>query len=127
LSEYVLDASALIALVNGEKGAEKVRPLLPQAVIGAVNLCETVQVLRRGGLPMEAVIATLKPLLSTSIPLDESLAYRAASIHEHTRDVGLSFGDCACLALADQRKAPAVTAERAWDEAAVGVKLVKIR
>jgi hypothetical protein len=46
LTEYVLDASALIALVNKERGADKVRPLMPHAVMCAVNYCETIQRLR---------------------------------------------------------------------------------
>jgi ribonuclease VapC len=127
LRECVLDASALIALVNQERGAEKVRPLMPHAVISAVNFCETIQVLRRGGMPVEAVTAALTPLVSTPIPFDASLAYVAASIHERTREHGLSFGDCACLALALSRKMPAITAEREWDKFDVGVEVIKIR
>src|SRR6185437_9405749 len=73
LPEYVLDASALIALVNQEPGAEKVQPLMPHAVISAVNLCETIQRLRRGGMPLEAVTLALTPLVSTAVPFDESL------------------------------------------------------
>jgi PIN domain nuclease of toxin-antitoxin system len=128
LSEYVLDASALIALVNKEPGADKVRPMMPHAVISAVNFCETVQRLRRGGgMPLEAVTAALTPLISRPIPFDESLAYIAASIHERTRANGLSFGDCACLALALSRGAPAVTTEEEWLKCEVGVKVIKIR
>src|SRR4051794_17296589 len=103
LPEVVLDASALIALVNNEPGGEKVRPVMPHAIISAVNFCETVQRLRRGGLPLEAVTAALTPLVPEPVPFDSTLAYIAASIHEKTRASGLSFGDCACLALALSR------------------------
>jgi len=128
LPEVVLDASALIALVNNEPGGEKVRPVLRQSIIGAVNFCETVQGLRRSGLPLEAVTAALTPLVPDPIPFDGELAYIAASIHEKTRNSGLSFGDCACLALALSRNLPAVTAERkAWDKVDVGVRIIKIR
>ncbi|MGH7173847.1 MAG: type II toxin-antitoxin system VapC family toxin [Gemmataceae bacterium] len=127
MPEYVLDASALIALVNEEPGANKVRPLMPHSVISAVNLCETIQRLRRGGIPLEAVTLALSPLLSPPIPFDGELAYIAASIHEQTRDYGLSFGDCSCLALALSLKVPAVTAERAWDKFDIGVRVIKIR
>lgn len=128
MSEFVLDASALIALVNKEKGADKVWPMIPNAIIGAVNFCETVQRLRRGGMPLEAITLALTPLISEPVQFDGSLAYVAASIHEQTRAAGLSFGDCACLALALSRKLPAVTAEReAWDKVDVGVKIIKIR
>jgi PIN domain nuclease of toxin-antitoxin system len=123
----VLDASALLALVHREPGADRVRPLLPQAVMSAVNFCETVQRLRRGGMPLEVVQAALTPLVPVPVPFDASLAYIAASVHERTREQGLSFGDCACLALALSRNLPAVTAERAWDQCDVGVKIIRIR
>jgi len=127
LSEYVLDASALIALVNQERGGDKVQPLMPHAVISAVNFCETLQCLRRGGMPLESVTLALNPLVSLPIPFDESLAYVTASIHERTRDHGLSFGDCACLALAMSRKVPAVTAEQEWKKVDIGVEIINIR
>jgi ribonuclease VapC len=127
LSDYVLDASALIALVNQERGGEKVRPLMPDGVISAVNFCETLQVLRRGGMPVESVTLALTPLVSQPIPFDASLAYVAASIHERTRDHGLSFGDCACLALAMSRKVAAVTAEKEWKNVDIGIEIITIR
>jgi hypothetical protein len=37
---YVLDASALMRLVNGEPGAERVAVALPRSVISAANLAE---------------------------------------------------------------------------------------
>lgn len=128
MSNVVLDASALIALVNKEPGGDKVRPVMPSAIMGAVNFCETIQRLRRGGMPLEAVTAALTPLVTDPVPFDSTLAYIAASIHEQTRAAGLSFGDCACLALALSRNLPAMTAERdAWDKVDVGVKIIKIR
>ncbi len=127
MPECVLDASAFIALVNQEPGAEKVKPLLPQAVIGAVNYCETIQRLRRGGMPEEEVRLVLAPLVPTPVPFDEGLAYLAASVYDRTRAFGLSFGDCACLGLALSRNMPAVTAEREWDKVDVGVKIIRIR
>ena len=127
MSECVLDASALLALVQEEPGADKVKTLMPHAVISAVNFCETVQRLRRGGMPLEAVTLALTPLLSRPIPFDESQAYIAASVHDRTRNLGLSFGDCACLGLALALKLPAVTAEREWAKADIGVRIIKIR
>jgi ribonuclease VapC len=127
LSEVILDASALLALVKKELGGEKVRPLLREALISAVNFCETVQRLRRGDMPIEEITAALVPLVSRPVPFDETQAYIAASIHEKTRPAGLSFGDCACLALALSRGSPAVTAEREWDKVDVGVRVIRIR
>jgi PIN domain nuclease of toxin-antitoxin system len=78
-------------------------------------------------MPLEPVTVALTPLVAPPIPFDEPPAYVTASIHERTRGQGLSFGDCACLALALSRNVPAVTAERKWDEFDVGVQVIKIR
>ncbi|WP_422927465.1 type II toxin-antitoxin system VapC family toxin [Singulisphaera sp. PoT] len=127
MPEVVLDASALLALIQAESGSEKVRPLLTHAVISAVNFCETVQRLRRGGMPLEAVTRILSPLVPEPVAFDREAAYVAASLHEKTRGQGISFGDCACLALALMRAVPAVTAERKWDLCDVGVQVIQIR
>lgn len=127
LSKTVLDASALLALVQKEPGAEKVRPLIPHAMISAVNYCETVQRLRRGGMPIESVTMMLTSLVPEPVVFDRQTAYVAASIHEQTRGQGLSFGDCACLALAMMRGVPAVTAERKWEQCNLGVPVIRIR
>jgi PIN domain nuclease of toxin-antitoxin system len=127
VTEVVLDASALLALINGEAGADRVRPLMAQSVISAVNLCETVHRLRRRGVPVETVTATLASLVSATIPFDESMAYVAASIHERTREQGISLADCACLTLALCRGVPAVTTEKTWEACDVGVKVIRIR
>lgn len=127
LTEYVLDASALLALINDEPGADKVRPLMAKSIISAVNFCETVHKLRRRGLPVETVRATLMPLVPSPVPFDEPMAYVAAAIHEKTRGQGISLGDCACLALALSRNVPAITTEKTWEACDVGVRVIRIR
>jgi PIN domain nuclease of toxin-antitoxin system len=127
LTEVVLDASALLALIQGETGADKVRPMIPHAMISAVNFCETVQRLRRGGMPIEVVTMMLTPLVPEPVAFDRETALVAASIHEKTRGQGISLGDCACLALAMMRGVPAVTAERKWDKCELDVKVIQIR
>jgi ribonuclease VapC len=127
LSDVVLDASALLALIQKEPGAEKVASLMPRAVISALNFCETVQRLRRGGVPLESVTMILTPLVPEPVAFDKATAFVAASVHEKTRGQGISFGDCACLALALMRGVPAVTAERKWDKCDVEVEVIRIR
>lgn len=127
MTETVLDASALLALVQKEPGADRVKPLIPNAMMSAVNFCETVQRLRRGGMPIEAVTLMLSPLVPEPVAFDLQAAYVAASMHEKTRGQGLSLADCACLALAAIRGVPAVTAERKWDQCDIGVQVIRIR
>jgi PIN domain nuclease of toxin-antitoxin system len=57
-------------------------------------------------------------------------ALRAGALRPITKPFGLSLGDRACLALAHQRGAFVITAERHWDErveAAAGVSIERIR
>jgi ribonuclease VapC len=127
LTEVVLDASALLALINEEPGADKVWPLMAESIMSTVNFCETVYKLKRRGLPVETIKATLTPLVPSPVPFDEPMAYVAASIHEKTRGQGISLADCACLALALCRNVPAVTTEKKWEECDVGVEIIRIR
>jgi PIN domain nuclease of toxin-antitoxin system len=42
VAEVVLDASALLAFLQREPGLDRVRAVLPEAVIGSVNFAEVV-------------------------------------------------------------------------------------
>ena len=59
---FVLDASVLLCLMNGERGAARVADALPLASISAVNLAEVVAKLRDRGLSaVEAGMETRGP------------------------------------------------------------------
>ncbi len=90
MSEVVLDASALLALVQKETDVETVIPLMPHAVMSAVNFCDTVQRLRRGSMPLESVTMVLTSLVPEPVAFDRATAYVAASLHEKTREQGIS-------------------------------------
>jgi ribonuclease VapC len=70
VSDYVLDASALLALVHGEQGAERVRAALGQAVISAINLAEVVGCLSERGGPARDIRRGLDRLHLTVLPVD---------------------------------------------------------
>jgi PIN domain nuclease of toxin-antitoxin system len=127
VTDSVLDASALIAFLLSEPGADKVRPLLPTAIISAVNLAETYGKLVQYGKRLEDTAALIGRLRLRVIPFDAQQARIAASMWGTTRVVGLSLGDRSCLALALSLGLPAVTAERRWGECDLGVRLVLIR
>ncbi len=55
MDETAIDASALLALLNEEPGADVVAQALPGAVISAVNLSEVVAKLSQAGMPEDAV------------------------------------------------------------------------
>jgi ribonuclease VapC len=127
VSDHVLDASALLALLNAEEGAAIVGDLLPQAVISAVNLAEVVTRLSAIGMPEHEIRPALALLGLETIPFDEGQAFQAGLLYTPTQSFGLSLGDRACLALAKTTKATAVTADRAWQDLDIGIEINLIR
>jgi ribonuclease VapC len=110
---YVLDASAVLCLLQEEKGAERVARALP-AVIGAVNYSEVVGKLVEAGIDEAAVDGLIDKLQLKVTPFDRTQARLAGSLRATTRKLGLSLGDRACLALAAAQGATALTCERSW-------------
>jgi len=111
---YILDASALLAALHGEPGAERVRELLPSARIGSVTLSEVIAKLQERGVPDTVIDEILDDLDLSVIPFGAATARRAGLLRLATRSGGLSLGDRACLALAAEQDATAVTTDRAW-------------
>lgn len=127
MKHVVLDATAVLALLQGERGADRVEAALHGAVIGAVNLAEVVGKLAEAGMSEEAVHMTLGSLELEVVPFDEDLAFRAGLLRLRTRSYGLSLGDRACLALAQRLGKPALTADRAWATLKLGIETDLIR
>ena len=125
----MLDASAVLALLFEETGAETVRAQLRTGVIGAANLAEVLAKLSDHGLPTLEAIRAVAILGLEVAPMTEAQAQRSAELRPLTRKAGLSLGDRACLALAAGLSAPAVTADRSWDTVAgaSGVSVQVIR
>ena len=125
--KYVLDASALIAAILREPGAEIVRSVLVRSVMSSVNMVEVGSRLIDIGYNPEAALRHLDALGVNVVPFDEALAAVAARLRADTRAAGLSLGDRACLALAVHEKAVALTADRAWARIDVGCEIKLIR
>jgi ribonuclease VapC len=125
-SRVVLDSSAVLALVRSEPGSEKVASRTQGAVISAVNWCEVLQVARRQGLLTSGFESDLDQLGLQVEAFGVEEARRTALLLKLKGSASLSFGDRACLALAQRLGATAVTADRAW-LAVTGVKVEAIR
>jgi PIN domain nuclease of toxin-antitoxin system len=129
----VLDASALLALLKGEPGAERVAEALERgAYLSAVNLAEVLSKLADWGEdPAEAQARMAQVgLLGAAVevlPFTGEDALEVARLRALTRAYGLSFGDRACLALARRLGLPALTAERAWAELDLGIPVEVLR
>jgi ribonuclease VapC len=128
VNRVVLDASAVLAVLNREPGAEKLTPqLLSTAVISAVNLAEVhSKLVDRGLSPEGAWAAALSPA-AEAIPFTADDARTAGSMIAQTRGLGLSLGDRACLALGLALHAPVYTADRSWRNLKLGIRIHTIR
>jgi len=128
MNEVVFDASAILALLQQEPGAEKLTgEILENAVASTVNLAEVQGKLVKKGLdPQEAWEAALSAISDVE-PFSSRQAQIAGSLILKTESRGLSLGDRSCLALAIVLKAPVYTTEQAWRNLKVGVPIHVIR
>src|SRR5205823_4437031 len=125
--QYVLDSSAVIALVRREQGWEKVNAALEHSVISAVSLAESMtKLIRQGGEPNQ-VERLLKALDLEVIPWDEELAWASRDLCPLAWTHGISFADRACLTLARHLDLAAMTADSAWKKAGHGVRVSLFR
>lgn len=126
---WVLDASALLALLFDEPGGDVVEPRLTTSIISAVNLSEVMQKSLERGVGVESLRDDLEDLGIEVVAFDADAAEETANLRVATRATGLSLGDRACLALAARWNLPAVTADRMWKGLALGipVEVVLIR
>jgi ribonuclease VapC len=129
----VLDASALLAYLRDEPGAELVAQAIADgAIISTVNLAEVFSRSADRGADPAKLADTLSQsgLLDGAItiePFTTADAIDAARLRPLTRDAGLSLGDRACLALARRLGTPVLTADTAWQGVAHDVELRPIR
>jgi ribonuclease VapC len=110
----VLDASAVLALMDAEPGEQAVAAVLPGALLSSVNLAEVVSKLAERGMPPEQAHADALALGIDVVGFDEELALDAGALRPITRAAGLSLGDRCCLALARSRHAAVLTTETRW-------------
>jgi ribonuclease VapC len=124
----VLDASALLSMLRSEPGGERVRSIIADSAMTTVNLGEVVGHYARNGVAEADIRLALDPLPVDWIAFDDAMAYAAGLLIPITRRAGLSFGDCACLALGGRLAVPVLTADRSWarisEAAGVEIELI---
>ncbi|MFN8590424.1 MAG: type II toxin-antitoxin system VapC family toxin [Thermomicrobiales bacterium] len=129
----VLDASALLAYLQAEPGAETVEEaLIARAVISTINYAEVLSRLGDAGQDPESVHRHLRSQgliggLLEVLPLHENDGVVIAQLRASTRTQGLSLGDRACLATGLRLDRPVLTADRAWSTVRAGVTVLLIR
>jgi ribonuclease VapC len=121
----VLDASAVLALLQEEQGADEVEGLLDGASMSCVNLSEVIQKAEQHGVETEGLEYDLEALGIEFRDFDVSMARPTAELWSTGR--GLSLGDRACLALAKGTDATAITADGRWiiDGLDVDVRVIR--
>ena len=114
MNKWVLDSSAVLAVIFGETGHEIAKARFSDASISSVNVAEVLSTLADRGRVTEDDITDFSELRLRVVDFDFDQATKVAELRPLTRHLGLSLGDRSCLALAMQEKATAVTADRAW-------------
>lgn len=128
MSRVVLDASALLALLNQEAGSDKLTAeLLTEAAASTVNLAEVHgKLVARGGSPDDAWENVLN-LIREPVAFSTEHAKLSGDLIAQTQPFGLSLGDRACLALGIILNAPIYTADRSWKRLKIGARIQVIR
>ena len=128
MSKIVLDASAMLAVLAGESGSEKLPvEILRNAVGSAVNVAEVHTKLVSRGVDTDEAWEDTLSAIGEVVPFTAGQAKIAGGLAKQTRSLGLSLGDRACLALGMEMKAPVYTADRAWKNLNLGVRIQVIR
>lgn len=124
----VFDASAVLAAIFEEPGADRVVALWAEgeSLLGAVNYAEVVSKLAERGMSETEITVVIEGIPLAVTPFDRRTAHQAGLLRPATKSLGLSLGDRACLALGMVREAPVVTAERIWKKVkGVDVDLIR--
>ena len=123
----VLDASALLAMLQDEPGGDIVQELLETAAISSVNWSEVMQKSLERQMDVEGLRYDLEALGLAILPFTAVLAETTAQLRSATRQAGLSLGDRACLALAAVLGLPAITTDRIWPDLGLPIKIRVVR
>jgi len=128
MNEVVFDASAILAVLQQEPGAEKLTDEIRiNAVVSTVNLAEVQsKLVKMRNDPDKAWAAALSAVIAVE-PFTSEQARIAGDLITTTEKYGLSLGDRSCLALAIALKAPVYTTEQLWKNLKVGVPIHVIR
>lgn len=123
---FVIDASAVLALLNGEPGADAVAVALGASVISAVNWSEVIQKVTERGLSSADLADEMEALGLAIVPFEVAHAQRAAELWAGGAR-SISLADRACLATASVTGLDVLTADRAWTALDLGVRIEAIR
>ena len=124
---FVLDASAVMAVLLNENGAENVAPHLRGGHISIINLAEVLAKAAEEGGDVDVVQRTLETYNMRVRAFRHAHALEAARLRPLTKRFGLGFGDRACLAQGIFSELPILTGDKDWAQLDVGLDIRLIR
>jgi PIN domain nuclease of toxin-antitoxin system len=127
MNKFVLDASAVLALLNKENGWEKVFEVFSDSYICTVNLSEVITKLVDINIPETDINNILNSLNFKIVNFNYKISFRAGLLQKITKIKGLSLGDRACIATGIEKKLPILTADKVWKDIALTVEIIVIR
>ncbi|MFM6243923.1 MAG: PIN domain-containing protein [Dolichospermum sp.] len=133
MNKSVLDASAFLAYLRDEPGAEVVEnALINGCYISIINWVEVLSKIVDLGESPEEIIKRLRDegLLQNSLEIiacNEEDAITIAKFRVLTKSAGLSLGDRACLALGKRLNLPVLTADKVWSNLSLGITITLVR
>jgi ribonuclease VapC len=127
MAKAVLDASALLAHIGQEPGADAIDEIDDEPLMSTVNLAEVFAKLAGRGLSQDQADMIVYRYRLDIVPFDEELARQTGALRPATMSLGLSLGDRACLALAQRERLPILTADRSWAKLDLGIAIKLVR
>lgn len=127
MSNAAIDASALLAFLRSEAGADVVQRHLRGSSISAISLSEVFERTPNLDQSGDRVLALLRNWQVTVVPFDAEQAMIAARLKSMIGNPEISFADRACLAVAQSRALPALTANLAWMSWPLETEMILIR
>ena len=112
----VLDASVILAFLQGEPGNERVKLALQtdHCVVSAANQSEVIAKSLDRGVDPDAIKTIVSEMGYTVVDITAQDGAQAGWLRNQTRVIGLSLGDRLCMATAQRLKAKILTADRPW-------------
>jgi PIN domain nuclease of toxin-antitoxin system len=123
----VIDASALLAILFDEPGADIAIAHSRNGFMSAVNLCESIERVIRVGGSAEFVIDAAARFEINILPFGSPEAVIASQMRGRPGYAGISLADRACIATAQVRGLGILTADRAWSTLGLDKEIVQIR
>ena len=93
MHKYILDASALRAVIHRETGVRTVEDILPVSIMSAVNYAEVATILNTMEMPRVEREEMISDLVPEVVPFEEKHALLAADLKSTAKHKGLSLGE----------------------------------